>query len=164
MGKIFLINRVFYNSDAGYDDNTVLGYVTSEEVAKIKVSELNKLHEEVEILTKKIDEHASQVIRPSLGNIEYEVCPQYPKWGPGIHQDEITKEMRDERNRIIELQEEVSKRNNDRQCLWYDKAEKLKQEYIRSLNISPDVAKAMIAERGYDSVQCYTYEELEELV
>ena len=53
MSSIFLINRVFYNSDAGYDDNTVLGYVTSEEVARAKVNVLNKLHEEVKKLLKK---------------------------------------------------------------------------------------------------------------
>jgi hypothetical protein len=47
---------------------------------------------------------------------------QFPRWGGGLNQNQITQEMRDERARIKELNREISKQNlakyNDSINLW----------------------------------------------
>ena len=79
MIEIFIINRVFYNGDAGYDDDSLMGYVTSEEMAIKKVARLNELHKEAAALSEKITDHFFNVIQPSVPQEEYEEYPRYPK-------------------------------------------------------------------------------------
>jgi hypothetical protein len=163
MSEVLLINRIWYNGDAGYDDSTVIGYVTSEEAAIKKVARLNDLHEKAEQFKKKISDFVYEGIRPSLAPVAYEEAPSYPKWRPGIRQNEITEEMREERNRIIQIQHEVHARNMEKEQIQSNIVDKLKQAYIVSLNIPPDVQKVMELEEGHDSVLRYSYEKIEEL-
>jgi hypothetical protein len=163
MIEVFIINRVYYNSDAGYEDNSLQGYVLSEESAKKLIVRLNELHKEAAALSEKITDHVFNVIQPSVPQEEYEDYPQYPKWRPGISAKEITEKMRAERDRIIQLQAEVQERNHKKSCARQEQIEKLKQEYIVSLNISPEVMKTMEAEDGGNTVLRYEYEKIEEL-
>jgi hypothetical protein len=165
MNNIFIINRVFYDSDSDYNAATLIGYTVTEDLAIQKVADLNRLHKEVVLLNDKLKKHVLEVILPSIKEEEYEIPPQYPKWRDGIHQDEITVEMRAERNRIIKLQQEVLKRNNEKSHAKFEQIENLKQKYIDSLCISSDVLDVMIAEQQYkyNNVICYKYEKIEEL-
>lgn len=159
--SVFIINRVFYSSDDGYDRNTLIGYVTSEQDAVELVANLNNRHKEAEILKKKIYEYECILI--NIEHEKHEECPIYPKWKQGIHQDEITIEMRKERNRIIELQNEVHKRNNEKDRIRREKIESLKQAYIDSLHIRPDVLEVFNTEQRYESVLRYAYEKIEKI-
>ena len=71
--------------------------------------------------------------------------------------------MRAERDSIIQLQGEVQERNQKKSNVRQKQVEKLKQEYIDSLKISPDVLKIMEAEEGSNEVLRYEYKKIEEL-
>lgn len=165
MNNIFIINRVFYDSDDGNNKTTLIGYVLTEDLAIQKVADLNRLHELAVIIEDKLVKYLTEVIIPSLEVTQYEVIPQYPKWKDGIHQNEITVEMRDERNRIIKLQEEVTQRNNEKSRAKEEKVKKLKQDYIDSLHLCSEVLKVMGDEQGYEynPIIGYKYEKIEEL-
>lgn len=163
MNSIFTIKRVFYSSDDGHDVSTLIGYVTDEDKAIKKVDELNRLHEEAELLKNKIDIHVKEVLLPSLDPIEYISSPSPPKWLPGISKKEITNEMREEREQIRALQIKASLINNERSHVFNLKIDSLKQDYIDSLHINPDILKIMEDEQNYDSVSCYDYKKLEEM-
>lgn len=164
MSVIFIINRVFYSSDDGHDCRTILGYVTEEEKAVKKVAELNRLHVEADFIKNKIDIHVNEVILPSLTPIYYEPIPQLLKWRPGISEKEITKEMREVREGIVALQLKAKQINREKSKLHTAKIESLKQAYIESLHVDPDVMKVMEEEGRYDSVNNYEYAKLEELI
>ena len=164
MLEIFIIKRIIYNSDAGEEGDILLGYVTSEEVAIKKVARLNMLHKEATVLSEKISEQLFNIIEPSIAPEEMEEYPQYPKWRPGIPQNEITEEMRAERDRIVQIQVEIRERHRQIESIRREKVEKLKQEYIDSLNISLDVLETMDAEQGCSEVLRYGYEKIEELI
>jgi len=133
-----------------------IGYVKTEELAIKTVDHLNDVH-------KKADEILSLVwIFTSLPASYYEEIPKYPKWRSGIPESEITQEMRDEREKIKELQKEVQSRNNIRGRERSNHIDKLRQEYIDSLNLDPEVLETMKREVN-NSITHYEYKLLEEL-
>jgi hypothetical protein len=158
---IFSIHQIFYNGDSGEDDNTLLGYMTSEEKAIDKVAKLNQLHIEAVKIENKVEQYTNDVIYPSIPLCQAEDIPNYPRWKEGIHQNEITEEMRNERNRIIQIQKEIRERNYKLYQIRNEQIEKMKQDYIDSLNICSDVLKTWQTEN--ENVLRYEYRKIEEL-
>jgi len=96
-----------------------------------------------------------------MPSYKLEDIPRYSKWKDGIHQNEITEEMRNERNKIIQMQGEVRKRNFEKSRIREQQIEYLKQNYVNSLNIDSDVIETMKSE--HCDVLHYDYEKIEEI-
>ena len=107
METIFIIRAISGDYDIS---NYTVGWVETKEQSIEKVKHMNEIRELAIKMRTKIWEH-----RNSLYDIvpkeDSEESPSYPKWPAGIAQRDITKEMRDERNRIKQLQSEISERN-----------------------------------------------------
>jgi hypothetical protein len=162
---IFIINQIFYNDDADKEGTSLLGYMTSEESAIKKVARLNELHEQAKIFRTNILNYISAIIEPSVPDVDYEEGPILPKWKSGIHMNEVTEEMRSERNRIQALRNEASKIYFEKSRIRTEQVDKLTQEYIESLNIPHDVMKMVdIKSWGSYSVSRYEYKKIEELI
>lgn len=115
MGKIFLI----YSNTSQYEScNEVLGYKTSEDEAKSLVEALkadyNKAREFNDSLHeayRKFEEkNESPLIRQNLVD--------FPRWPSGIGKDQITQEMRQERNEIIAKNQKTMEENSKAYAAW----------------------------------------------
>jgi len=171
METIFIIRAI--SSDWDVDDWCV-GWVETEELAKNKAKHKNEVLELSEKYKTLIREHRSSLY-DIVPQEETEEIPHYPKWAEvwvdelrlsefnkkpeGISQKDITKEMRDERNRIIQLQKEIGERNDVKYKKRQEKIDELSQKYIDSLNISSEVLDEMKVEY----VSSYDWYELEKL-
>jgi hypothetical protein len=126
MEKIFLI----YSNDGGFEpQNYVLGYKTSEDEVKAAVEALKVDYHKARAFNDSIheayrkfeEENESPLIRQNL--IEYQ------RWPSGIGKDQITQEMRLERNEIIAKNEKTREENSKAYAEW-----QLKQmEYVKPL-------------------------------
>jgi hypothetical protein len=158
MNEIFLI--VEHSSD--YDSFPVpIGYTETEELAIEKVAHLIKVNNEVKSLRDQIYEYKKNVIVPSIPKLELEIAPDYPRWKEGIHQSEITEEMRNERNTIKELQNDIRERNTVRSNMWHNLVNTMRSDYISSLNLDPEVLLGVNSDSH--GVQGYDYEKIEKL-
>lgn len=108
MNEIFLI----MTNPTGYDDSPEeIGFVLDEETAKNLIA---RISEEYRIAEKfsEILWTARQKYRDALPKPDLEESIEIPRWNPGLGEKDITVEMREERKRLTDLQEEIAKRNS----------------------------------------------------
>ena len=118
----------------------IVGWVETKDLAEKKVQEMNKNLEIAKEYNDKIWDYRDS-IRNTIEKEQNEIVPQFPKWKAGIHQNEITKEMRDERNRIQKEAEEVLKRNDERDRRFQDELDSEVKKFMVALNISEEIMK-----------------------
>ena len=140
MDSIFLIKR----KSEDYDVHpATVTYRESLEDAESYAKEMNEVYSQsLEVIKFYRDKYW-------LKHKELELLPQYvksefvdiPKWKSGIGQGEITSEMREERNKLLQVNEDVEKRNTE----IYKEIQKLSEEFADSLT------KEFIINKGFDS-------------
>jgi len=155
MESIFIIRSITNDYDC---ENGIVGWVETKEQAIEKTNYMNEVHELAQKYKEKIWEHR-QHLYDIVPKEETETEPSYPKWPAGIAQKDITQEMRDERERIKKLQSEIRERNNVKYEKRGTEISKLSQEFIDSLNLSPEV----LEELNVEHVSRYDWFELEKL-
>lgn len=155
MDTIFVIRAI--SSD--YDISPwPVGWVETKEEAIEKAKHMNEVHELTVKYRDKIWDYRNSLY-DTLPKEELEHIPSYPKWPAGIAQKDITKEMRDERDSIKKLQDEIGERNGVKNKKRHDEIERLTQEFVNSLNLSSEVLKELEVEH----VDSYDWFELEKL-
>lgn len=155
METIYLIRAISGDYDI---DNWIVGWVETPEKAVETCKHMNEIHElAVKYKTLIRDFHSSVV--KTTPQEEMETIPQYPRWPAGIPQNLITKEMRDERERIKKEASEVQERNEVKWKRYYEIIDKLVQEYKDSLNLHKEV----LDEIETDYVRSYDWYELKKL-
>ena len=157
--KIFLIEK---NCSDWESVPEVIGFVLTEELAVEKTDHLNFLEKEVKSLISKVDEYRKNVIYLELPVPTYINSPQYPKWMAGISQNDITPQMREERESIKKLQESNSKINSMLANEWDEKKKQMENKFIEELNVDPEILSHMKI-YGNDYVSNFTYRSIEEI-
>ena len=86
-----------------------------------------------------------------------------PKWKAGIHMDEITEEMRSERNRIKEENDRRVDKYNVQRCEAHEKVEAYKSELLDKLILDGDIIELIkyYLDNGYLDKDEYGFEEVE---
>lgn len=142
MNSIFIIRSI--TSDYEGSDGTV-GWVETKEQAIEKAKHMNKIHElAVKFNHEKWEYHSH--LHNTLPKEELEDVPSYPKWPAGIAHRDITSEMRDERERIKQLQVQIGERNGVKNKKRHDEIERLTKEFVDCLNLSPEILEEMKVE------------------
>lgn len=155
MESIFIIRAI--SSD--YDVSPwAIGWVETKEQAIEMSKHMNEVRELTEKYRNKIWDYRLHLY-DTVPREELEHIPSYPKWPAGIAQKDITPEMREERDRIKKLQDEIGVRNGVKNKKRHDEIEKLVQEFINGLNLSSEVLEELKVEH----VQLYDWYELEKL-
>lgn len=125
METIYLI----YDNPSDYESwPSVIGFTLTEEAAKEKVEELTKEYIEANEWIEKM--HAKRKeFRDSIPELEYEKDLKIPRWPAGMKQEDITVEMRKERENIQGKNEMINSRNSKR----YNERHKAENEYVTEL-------------------------------
>jgi len=106
--KIFLI----YENPSDYESYpTVVGYTTTEEMAKSVVAEKIKEYQDALVWSEKLDTKRRE-FKESNPPFVFKPCPQFKKWPSGIGKKDITKEMQHERDETQMLINKVQERNS----------------------------------------------------
>jgi len=159
--KIYVIEANFSDYESC---PSIVGWVETKELAENKTQEMNKNLEIAMEFNKEIWAYRNSLYN-TIEKEQDEVVPSFPKWKAGIHMNEITKEMRDERNRIQKEAEEIMKRNSERDKRFRDKLDSKVKEFIDSLNINEDIMRN-IDQPGkgyYQDPNNYSWCEIEKL-
>ena len=148
MKTIFIIRAI--SSDYDVHDWPV-GWVETEDEAIENTKHMNEVCELAEKYKSLIREYHLSII-DTTPKEEMEKVPEYPRWPAGIPQKLITKEMRDERERIKKEAMEIQKRNDEKSKKFYDLINKSIREYKDTLNLSKNILEEMDVDyvRGYD--------------
>jgi hypothetical protein len=166
--SIFLV----YSNTSEYEStNELIGYTTIEDSAKQSVTSLKESY-------LKAREFNDNVINPSLEEFAKNTpSPKYPKhiehprWPSGISQNDITQEMRDERQEVFEQNSKNTEAYNILYREWKDKEKEFMKQFISPVENEPwfqkwfDTDGDYIRCRAYGLVEGheYIYERCEEI-
>jgi hypothetical protein len=156
MDSIFIIRSI--TSDYEGSNGTV-GWVETKEQAIEKAKHMNEVHELAEKYKNQVWDYRNRIY-DTIPKEELEQVPSYPKWPAGLAEKLITKEMRDERETIKQLQVEIGERNDIKYKKRNDEIERLTNEFQDSLNLTPEVLKAFFY---VEHISYYDWFELEKL-
>lgn len=127
---------VYARPDDHWEPSITIGYATTEQEAKAACEKRTKMYEVYKEVKEKTDALASAVeMEKNESRLEI------PKWKAGIHQKDITPEMREARNSIHKKNEAINERNAVKYLAWNDARNKAKEDYIDLLEYDEDTMK-----------------------
>lgn len=129
MENIFLFIKATGNTGEGYYHNT-LGFFVDESYAKRLADHYNKritlLNELNELKYEYKEEMTTKFPSP-----EDDPVHDIPKWSSGIHMNQITTEMRSERDSLKEKNAKIAAKNGKIYAVWQNKINDLVNEWWR---------------------------------
>jgi hypothetical protein len=147
MESIFLIRR----KTSDYEGcDSIESFRNSKEEADLVVEDMNRIYfKSLEIIKIYDDEYWKKRHElEELPEFIMEVWEEIPKWKAGIHQKDITKEMREERDRIKKSNDEKNERNILKSKLMSDASKIYAEDYV--LNV---IKTECIDMRVFESVK-----------